>query len=145
MGELEGGARVVVEAADQAVIEYEMDSDRLQDLLHLLEVRAAAFVEKLADARKRFDDGLIFGDFAVEDAQRVGDGAALAVGAHFPDDGLERLAQRFVEAGAVGRAAYGVEFERPAGDADAIEQRGQQFENFGVAGGRFATGMTRDR
>ena len=92
--------------------------------MHFFEVRAAAFVEKLADARQGFDDRLVLGNFAVEDAQRVGDGAALAVGAHFADDGFERLAQRFVEFCAVGGTAYGVEFERPAGDANAIEQRG---------------------
>jgi hypothetical protein len=41
---------------------------------------AAGFVEKLADARQGLDDGLILRDFAIEDAQGIGDGAALAIG-----------------------------------------------------------------
>src|SRR5208337_82125 len=39
-----------------------------------------------------------------------------------------------------GGTAYGVQFERPAGDAYAVEQRGQQFENFRVSGGGLAAG-----
>jgi hypothetical protein len=52
-------------------------------------VLAAGLVEILADAWQLFDDGLVFWNFAVEDAQRIGDGAALAVGAHFGDDRIE--------------------------------------------------------
>src|SRR5208337_1327117 len=84
MRELERRARVVIEAADQAVVYLKLDTDRLQDFLHRLEVRAAAFVQKLADARQLLDDRLVLGDFAIEYAQRVGDGPALAIGAHLP-------------------------------------------------------------
>ena len=86
------------------------------------------------------DDGLVFGNFAIEDAQRVGYGAALTVGAHGCDDGCERLAEGFIEFYSVGGAAHGVQFERPVGNAYAIEQRGQELEDFCVSGGRLAAG-----
>src|SRR5258707_13255148 len=70
----------------------------------------------------------------------MGHGSALAIGAHFVDDGGQRLAEGVVEFCAVGGAAYGVQFEGPVGDAYAIEQRGQEFENFRVSRGRLAAG-----
>src|SRR5262249_32620943 len=111
--ELECGAGVVIETAHQAVVEGEGNSDRFQNSLHLVEVLAAGLVEKLSDAWQRCNDRLVFGNFAVEHAQRIGDGAALAVGAHFFFDGIERLAQGFVVAGAVGRAAPPALLPRP--------------------------------
>src|SRR5947209_257095 len=98
----------------------------------------AGLVKKLADARKFFDDGLIFGDFAIEDAQRVGNGTALAIDAHFVFDRLKRVAQSFVVFGAITGTADGVQFEYPVLDAKAIEQCGEQFENLRVARRGFA-------
>jgi hypothetical protein len=49
------------------------------------------FVEELADARQRFDDRLIGGDFAIEHAQGIGHRPALAIGAHLVLDRLKRL------------------------------------------------------
>ena len=74
---------------------------------------AAGFVEKLADARQRLDDRLILGNFAIEYAQRIGDGAALAIGAHLIFDWIEGLAQRLIEGGAIVRAADGIQFQSP--------------------------------
>ena len=96
------------------------------------------FVEGIGDLGQRLDDGLVFGDFAVEDAQRIGDGAALAVGAHFRSDGDEGCAKDFVVAGAVGGGADGIDFEGPAGDAELVEEGGEHLEDFGVAEGRLA-------
>ena len=101
---------------------------------------AGWFVERVDDYGQRLDDGLVGGDFAVEDAERVGDGAALAVGAHLADNWNEGGAQGFVVAGAVGGGADGVEFEGPAGDAELVEQGGEHFQDFGVAEGAFAAG-----
>ncbi len=47
MGELKGGAGVVVEAADQAVVDVKLDADCFQNFLHLLEMLAARFVERI--------------------------------------------------------------------------------------------------
>ena len=98
------------------------------------------FVEGVGDFGQCVDDGLVFGDLAVEDAQGIGDGAALAVDAHFRRDGNEGVAKDFVVAGAVGGGADGVDFEGPAGDAELVEQGGEHFEDFGVAQGRLAAG-----
>src|SRR5208282_4331768 len=111
-----------------------------QNILYFFVVGAAIFVEELVDGGESFDDRLVFGNLAVEDAQRIGDIAALAVSAHFFYYGCERLAEGFVEFCAVGGAAHGVQFERPVGDAHAVEQRGQEFEDFCISGGRLAAG-----
>lgn len=50
--------------------------------MHCFKMFPAAFVEKLADPRECVDDRLILGDLAIEYAQRIGYGAALAIGAH---------------------------------------------------------------
>src|SRR5208337_3274299 len=64
--------------------------------------------------------------------------AALTVGAHLANNRRKRLAEGFVEFRAVGGAAHGVQFQRPASDTYAVEQRREQFENFRVPGGRLA-------
>src|SRR5208282_902929 len=140
MSKFKRGAGVVIQAPHQARVFDVGDPDGVQDLFYFFVVGAASFVQKLADGGKRCDDGLVFGNFAVEDAQRIGYGAALTVGAHGSYHGRERLAESFVKLSAVGGAAYGVQFEGPVGDADAVEQRGQQFQNFRVAHGRLAAG-----
>ena len=77
--ELEGGAGVVVEAANQAVIERVGNAGRVEGRGDLGEVGARVFVERVGDHGQCGDDGLVLGNFAVEHAQGVGDGAALAV------------------------------------------------------------------
>jgi hypothetical protein len=103
-------------------------------------VSATGFVEKLADAGKSLDDGLIGGNFAIEDAQRIGDGAALAIDAHLSDDRFKSFAESVVESGAIIGASDRVEFENPAFDSQAIEDRGEHLEDLGIAGGGFAAG-----
>ena len=140
MRKFKRGFLVVIQAPHQARVFLVRNLDGLQDLFHLFVVGAASFVKKLGDGGQLCDDGLVFGNFAVENSQRIGYGAALAVGAHFSDYGCERLAESFVEFDAVGGAAYGVEFERPVGDANAVEQGSQEFQNFRIAHGRLAAG-----
>ena len=82
MRKFKRGAGVVVETPNQARVFDVGDVDGVQDLFYFFVVGAAAFVEKLADGGESCDDGLVFGNFAVEDAQRIGYGAALTVGAH---------------------------------------------------------------
>ena len=135
MGELEGGAGVVVEAADEAVVERVRDAGGVKGGGDGGEVGAGVFVERVGDDGQRLDDGLVGGDFAVEDAQGVGDGAALAVGTHLADNWDEGCAKGFVVAGAVGLGANGVQLEGPAGDAQFVQEGGEHFKDFGVAEG----------
>ncbi len=138
VGELEGGARVVVEAPYQLVVPREGHADSLENRLDLVEVRAAALVEELADAGQFLDDGLILGNLAVKHAQGIGHGAALTVGAHLRSDRFESSSQGFVEARAIRRTAHGIQFEGPSLNAQTVEQGGQHFKNFRVARGRLA-------
>src|ERR1022692_96067 len=131
---------IVIETPYQARVFDVGNWDGAQNILYFFVVGAAIFVEELVDGGESFDDRLVFGNLAVEDAQRIGDIAALAVSAHFFYYGCERLAKSFVEFCSVGGAAYGVQFERPVGDAHAVEQRGEEFEDFRVSGGRQAAG-----
>src|ERR1019366_2914084 len=140
MRKFKSGFLVVIQASHQARVFLVGNLDGVQDLFYCFVVGAASFVQKLGDGGESFDDGLVFGNFAVENSQRIGYGAALAVGAHFSYYGRERLAESFVEFCTVGGAAYGIELECPLGDTDAVEQRGQELKNLRVAHGRLAAG-----
>ncbi len=140
MGKFKRSFLIVIETAHQARVFDVGDVDGVQDIFYFFEVSAAVFVQELADGGESFDDRLVFGNFAVEDTQRVGYGAALAVLAHFRYYGLEGFAEGLIEFYAVGGAAYGVQFERPVGDAYAVQKCGQEFEDFRVSGGRLAAG-----
>src|ERR1700722_10580002 len=93
---------------------------------------ATRLVEKLANARQSFDDGLIRRNFTVKDTQWIGNGAALAVRAHLSDRWLQRLAQSFVISGAIVRTTDGVQLQGPVFDSEPVEQSGQQLQNLGV-------------
>ena len=118
-------------------------ADGVEHGAHGGEVFAARVVEVIADLGQLLDDGLVFGDLAVEHAQRIGFGATLAVRTHHVDDRLKRFTKGLVVAGAIGGGADGVELQRPAAQAELVEQSGEHVEHFGVAGGRFAAGAGR--
>src|SRR5580704_5125326 len=99
---------------------------------------AARFIEKLADARQFVDDGLVGRNFAVEHAQRIRHGAALAISAHLSDHWFKCLAQSFVISGAIVGTADGVQLQGPVFDSEPVEQSGQQFQNLGVTRRRLA-------
>ncbi len=132
-GELEGGAGVVVEAANEAWVFGERNVARGEGLFDLREVLEGVGVEKVGDAGERLDDGLIGGVFGVEDAEGVGFGAAAIFRAELLADGSEGGAEGFGVAGAVGWGADGVELELPTLDAEGIEEGGEHFEELGVA------------
>src|ERR1700731_1136676 len=94
---------------------------------------ATRLVEELADARQRFDNGLIRRNFAIKDAQWIGDCAPLAISAHLPDDRFKGFAQSFVVSSAIVRTTDRVQLQRPVFNAETVEQSNQQFQNFGVA------------
>ena len=101
MCEFECGACVVIQTANQPVVQRERHAHRLHDCLYFLEVLTARLVEKLADTGKFLDDRLILRNLAVEDAQRVGHGAALAIDAHSSHHRLKRFPKSLVEGGAI--------------------------------------------
>src|ERR1700727_519180 len=138
MGELERGAGVVIESAYQAVIQAEGNANLGENSFYLLKMRAACLIQKLADAGQRVDDGLIGGDFAIEYAKRIRDRAALAIDAHLTDHWLQSLAQSLVERGAIIRASDRIQFEVPAADFQAIQQRSQHLQNLRIARRRLA-------
>ncbi len=117
MQELEGGGGVVVEAADEAGVEAVGDGVGVEQGAQLGEVVAAGGVEELVDGGQGGDDGLVGGHLAVEHAQGVGLGAALAVGAHAGELVVEGGAEGGVVEGAVAGATDGVEHELGAVDA----------------------------
>src|SRR5215831_17364606 len=105
MSELKRGARVVVEAADEPVIQRKRHADFRQNLLHRRKVLTRVVSEKLRDARQVFNDRLILGYLAVKHAQRIRHGSPLAVATHLSYDGLQRLAQRLIERRTILRTA----------------------------------------
>ena len=119
--ELERGARVVVEAADETGAQGVGDACSIEGSGNGREMFLRFFVERVADFWQRVDDGLILRNFAAEHAQRIGDGPALAVDTHFWRHFDERGTKHFVVTGTVGGRPNGVELEGPAGDAQFVE------------------------
>ena len=101
MGKFEGCLLVVVEPANETIVELEGDLDCFQQLLYSDESASAHLVQELRDAWELFDDRLILWNFAVEYAERIGYSAALAVAAHFGCDRSQCFAQGFIEARSV--------------------------------------------
>ena len=73
-------------------------------------MRAARFIQEPAYARKLFDDRLILGHLAVEYAEWVAAGAALAIRAHLAHDRFKRLAESLVKLRAIVRTANRIQF-----------------------------------
>ena len=69
--ELEGGARVVVEAAHQAEVEVRLEPGPLHQREHRVEVLAALRAQVVDDARRLVEHGAAALDLAVEGAQRI--------------------------------------------------------------------------
>ena len=86
---------------------------------------AAGFIQIVADARQLVDDGLVLGNLAVKNTQRVRDRPALAVHAHIADDGFQGFAQSFIVSSAVVGTSNRVELQAPVSYAEAIEKRRQ--------------------
>ena len=77
------------------------------------------------------------GHLAVEHAQRVRLGAALAIGAHRRSDVLQPLAQRRDEHGPALRAADGVDQQLEAVEPDTAQDLDHHLDHFGVDRRRF--------
>jgi hypothetical protein len=82
VGNFERRTHVVVEPSHQTRPDFVADLPVVQVLTHPPEVFAARLVQVIENGRKRFNDRLIFGYFAIEHAQRIHFRAPLAIGAH---------------------------------------------------------------
>src|ERR1022692_3874467 len=133
MRKFKGSLLIVVETPYQPRVLDILNRDGIQNLFNLLVVLAAILIQILRDCRESCNDRLVFRNFAIEDSQRMGHGAPLAIDAHLIYYGSEGLPQRLIESGAVGGAAHRIQLQRPVGDADAVEQRGDKFENLRVS------------
>ena len=120
--ELERGAGVVIQAAHQPRIQLYGTPAASSAAITAAKCFLRFLVELIGDLGQRLDDGLVFGHLAIQHAQRVGDGAPLAVLAHAWRYRVQNGTQGVVIAGAVCGGAYGVEFERPAGDAELVSR-----------------------
>src|SRR5262249_32951320 len=105
---------------------------------NLREMGLRGIVKRVDDLRQGVDDGLVLGYLAVEDPKRVSDGATMAIDAHLWREGDECGSKHLVVAGAGGGGGDGGCFKFPASDAQLIEERGEHFEDFGVAEGALA-------
>ena len=93
---------------------------------------AAGFAERTLDGRQRVDDGLVGGDFAIQHAQGIGFGAALAIAAHGGRFVLQFLAEFFDVLRAAVVIAHGIEQQFEPGEADALENFHHHFYDFGI-------------
>ena len=116
-----------------------------QMLLDHMEVRVAIFAEVIEDRGQRIDGGLVVGNFAIEHAQRVGGGAALAIGAQRGRDGCQFLFQRGHELGPAVGIADGIENQVKVFQARMAQELDHHFDHLGVDDGRFrADGLRAD-
>src|SRR5688572_7970169 len=130
--ELERGARVVIETADEAGLHRVDYSPIVEQLPDGCEMRQALPAKMVEDGGQRVDDGLIGRHLAVEHAQGIRHGAALAVMAHVLHDARELLAQCFEEQRPAFWTADGVKQDFIAYDAGLIQNLGHHFNNFGI-------------
>src|SRR4029077_6784400 len=88
MREFKGRARVVIEAANQAMIPMIRNTACIKRRAYCRKVRRRCFVERICDAGESVDDRLILRHLAIEHAQRIRLRASLAVNTHLSDNGL---------------------------------------------------------
>src|SRR5439155_20054216 len=100
----------------------------------------AGFIQIVANARQHVDDGLVLGNLAVKNTQRLRERPALAVHADIAAGGFQGFAQSFIVSRAVVGTSNRGELQAPVSYAEAIEKRRQQLQKLGVACGGFAAG-----
>jgi hypothetical protein len=98
-------------------------------------MRPARLAEEIQRVGQAVDHRLILGHLAVEDAEGVGDGAALAVRTQRPEILAERLDQRLAEGGTARGASDRVDDELGVLDAEFGHERPREIEDLGIDGG----------
>ncbi len=130
--ELERRAGVVVEPADQAVVELVTDPKRLQAFAHPVEMGPAGVAEVVGERRGVFGglDALLA--LAIEDPQRIGVDALTVLGAERVSTFVEVLPQQFEVGRAAGLVAHRVEPERRGREAEGGEEAGGERDHLDV-------------
>ena len=116
-GELEGGAGVVVEAADETRVDVVRDLAGVEGAKDFGEVGAGVFAQVIGDFGEGVDDVLVGFVLGIQNAQRIRFSTALVVGAEQVRDRNEGFAEGNVIAGAIFGVSDGVEVELPVADA----------------------------
>ncbi len=92
--DLEDDLAVIIEASDEGIVDFIIDFLIGDDGKGLVEAFAGFLGKEIFHLGGVFDDFLIFGDFAIEDAHGVEEQALLAILAHRVDAGSEIFLQR---------------------------------------------------
>ena len=133
----ERSAHVIVQTAYHARPDLGFDAAALQEPAHRREVVAAWLTQMVQNAGKPVDDGLVGLHLAIQHAQGVGFGAALAIAAHSRSHGFQLLAQALDELRAAIVVAHGIEEKPEIRQAGAAEQFHHHLDDFGVHQRRF--------
>src|SRR5579862_2211116 len=88
----------------------------------------------VGNVRQVFDDGLLFGNFGVENAKWIRFDAPLRIGAELVMHLAQCSAKRFDVLGAAIFVADGIDEELRAGETGGVEKGHEHFDQFGVDG-----------
>ncbi len=130
--ELEHREVVVVQAAHQARVDGVGDAVGVQDGAQAIEVGERLLAEEIHEPGRRIHHGLHRGVLGVQDAQRVGMQAALAVLVEQVRVPLEVGDELLAVARALRGLAEAVEFEPHIGEPDGLPERIRQQDQFRI-------------
>ena len=133
--DLEEGARVVVEPADEAGVDGVGRPQKIERGAQLREVLAVACVEELVKSGRVAHGGAIALVFGVEDAERVGPEAPLRFGRQRRELRRQVGDERVAVPGARLGAAQRVDEDLDAGDLQLGEESDEHVNHLGVAPG----------
>ena len=95
-------------------------------------MRAARVAEAIDNARQVFDDGLVRFHFAIQHAQRVGLGAALAIAAHPRRHRFQLLPQALDVLRTAVAVAHGIDQKLETGQASPLEDFHHHLDHLGI-------------
>ena len=132
MRKFEGSSCVIVQSPHQPVIARVGHTRRIESRRYCRKVRFGCFIQRIRNHRQRLNNRLIRRNLAVQHAQRVGHRAPLAIHTHLAHHRHQCRAQRLVVPRPIRRGSNGVQLQRPAGNAQLVQQRCQHLQHLGV-------------
>src|SRR6266568_332382 len=133
-GDFKRRAHVVVKAADEAPVFMVFHGAQAELMFHRGVMCRAVLAEMVADTRQLFDDRLLLLDLRVEDAQRIGLDAPLAVRPELVFHFQELCTKKFHVLRAALLVSDTVDIQLNAFQAQPLEKRHHHFDDFGVNG-----------
>src|SRR5271168_2675067 len=109
MGKFKRGTCVVIQPADEPMIDLEWDLSFFQKCLDVFKVVPAILAQVAADKRQRSDNRLVLRHFAIEYAQWIRHYPSLAIRTHARDSRFESSAQRLIVFCPILRVSDGVD------------------------------------